>query len=250
MNEISAVIIAFNEAGNIARCIDSVRNIADEVLVVDSFSTDQTVDISILKGARVIQQNFAGHIQQKNFAMQQAKHDWVLSLDADEELSVELQQLIAHAKTNLHAAGYTMNRLNFFCGKPIKTCGWYPDKKLRLWNRTKGKWDGMNPHDKVEMESGSRLEHFPADILHNTYPTHSDFLAQRIKFAHISAQHLKNKNLLYLVVKMVFSPSAKFLRTYFFHLGFTEGTTGFFICYHLSREVFLKYCKAIQLKHR
>lgn len=250
MSKISVVIITFNEADNIGRCIDSVNQIADEILVVDSFSTDITVEVALKKGARVVQQNFLGHIQQKNFAMKQAKYDWVLSIDADEELSKELQQLIAKAKTDLRADGYTLNRLNFFGGKPVKTCGWYPDKKLRLWNRTKGAWGGMNPHDKLVMERGCRVEHFSADLLHYTYPNRSDFLVQRIKFANISAQHLKNSSVLYLTAKMVLSPPVKFLRTYLYHLGFTEGRKGLFICYHLSREVFLKYYKAIQLKHQ
>lgn len=247
-SKLSVVIIARNEEENIGRCIDSVLGIADEVLVVDSFSTDKTVAIAQQKGARVIQHTFEGHIQQKNWAKEQATYDYVLSLDADETLSEELKQSILALNKNFEADGYTMNRLNFYLGKPVKTCGWYPDTKLRLWNRHKGAWAGTNPHDKFELNSGASVVHLQGDILHNTYPTRESFLHQREKFADISAQHLKHHSVLWLVWKMIFSAPFKFIRNYIFKLGFTEGTTGLFICYHQSREVFLKYFRAIKLK--
>lgn len=248
MNKLSVVIIAFNEADNIARCIDSVREVADEVLVVDSFSTDRTVEIAQAKGARVIEHIFEGHIQQKNWAKEQAKYDWVLSLDADEALSEELCRSIRQAKTAHNADGYTMNRLNYYCGKPIKTCGWYPDKKARLWHRHKGEWAGLNPHDKFVMQQGVTVKHLRGDILHNTYPTHESFMQQREKFATISAQHLQYKSKVYLTYKMLLSPPFKFIKTYIINLGIAEGAIGFTICYNLAREVYLKYKKALQLK--
>ncbi len=249
MNNLSVVIITFNEEQNIGRCIDSVSEVADEVVIVDSFSTDRTIEIAKAKSARTILHKFEGHIQQKNFAKEQASHNWVLSLDADETLSEELKHSIVEAKGNFNTDGYSMNRLNFYCGKPIKTCGWYPDKKLRLWDRTKGIWSGINPHDKFELNKGAVIKNLSGDILHNTYPTHESFLAQRDKFATISAQHLKSKNVLVLLLKLIFSAPFKFIRTYFLLLGFTEGATGFTICFHLGREVFLKYFRAIKFKY-
>lgn len=243
------VIITFNEEENIARCINSVREVADEIIVVDSFSTDKTFSIAESLEVKIIQHKFEGHIQQKNFAKEQASHDWVLSLDADENLTEQLKQSILEVKKIFDADGYAMNRLNFYCGKPIKTCGWYPDKKLRLWNRTKGEWTGINPHDKFELNTGSTIKHLQGDILHNTYPTHQSFLTQREKFATISAQHLQGENILFLILKMIFSAPFKFMRTYFFQLGFTYGGVGFTICYHMSREVFLKYFRAIKFKY-
>src|SRR3954469_18861471 len=121
MNKLSVVIITLNEEEGIGKCIDSVREVADEIVVVDSFSTDRTRKIAEAKGARFIQNKFEGHIQQKNFAKDQAANDWVLSIDADETLSPELQQSILEAKQNFTCEGYTMDRLNFYCGKPIKT---------------------------------------------------------------------------------------------------------------------------------
>jgi glycosyltransferase involved in cell wall biosynthesis len=247
-HKLSVVIIAFNEEENIGRCIDSVQGIADEVLVVDSFSTDKTVEIAKAKSARVIQHKFEGHIQQKNWAKEQAAFDFVLSIDADEELSSELKQSILSLNKNFAVDGYTVNRLNFYCGKPVKTCGWYPDTKLRLWNRTKGEWKGINPHDKFELTVENSIQHLQGDLLHHTYPNRESFLQQRVKFADISAQHLKDENALYLFWKMIFSAPFKFIRNYIFKLGFTEGTTGLFICYHQSREVFQKYFRALKLK--
>lgn len=250
MKKVSAVIITLNEEENIGRCIDSVKEIADEVVVVDSFSSDKTVAIAIAKGARVIQHRFEGHIEQKNFAKQQAAYDYVLSLDADEALSEELRQSILSEKQRLSADGYAMNRLNFYCGKPIKTCGWYPDTKLRLWNRTKGQWNGINPHDKFELEETASVKHLQGNILHHTYLSKEALYTQVEKFADIGANHLKQRSIFYLITKMCFSALFKFIRNYVFKSGFTEGTDGFVICHQQSREVFLKYYRAIKLKYQ
>jgi glycosyltransferase involved in cell wall biosynthesis len=248
MNQLSAVIISYNEETNIGACIDSVKGVADEVVVVDSYSTDKTREVALAKGARVIEHAFEGHIQQKNWARLQATNDYVLSLDADEQLSEELRTSLLEAKQHFTADGYSMNRLNFYCGKPIKTCGWYPDRKLRLWNRNKGEWKGVNPHDKFELNSNATEKFLTGDIWHNTYPDKAALLSQVEKFANISAQQLKQHNILFLVFKMIFSAPFRFIKNYFFKLGFTEGKAGWEICYHQSREVFLKYLRALALK--
>ena len=254
MNKLSVVIITFNEEANIGRCIDSIHSIADEIFVVDSFSTDRTVDIAVQKGARVMQNEFEGHIQQKNWARLKAQHDWILSIDADEYVSDELLASLKEWKRGslTYCNGYYINRLNFYCGTAIRTCGLYPDKKLRLWRRKWGEWSGINPHDKfvlkfdMDAHSPIRLE---GDIIHNTWPTHAAFLQQIEKFATIGARHLKGKNIFYLITKMTFSPVFKFIRNYFFYLGFTDGKVGFIICFNQSREVFLKYFRAIKFKY-
>lgn len=246
---LSAVVITKNEEKNIADCIHSLKKVADESVVVDSFSDDATGTVAAQAGAKVIQHNFEGHIQQKNWAKDQAQNDYVLSLDADETLSNELTNAIRKEKEQFGADGYTMNRLNFYCGRAVKTCGWYPDKKLRLWNRKKGEWKGRNPHDRFEMYAGSTVQHLHGDILHNTYPTHESFLNQVDKFASISAQELKSENAAYLFLKMIFSPPFRFFKTYLMKLGFTDGSVGFIICYHQAREVLLKYSRAIKLKY-
>ena len=252
MNKLSVVIITFNEEENIGRCIESVKTVADEIVVLDSFSTDRTGQIAIAAGARFILHTFDGHIEQKNRARKLATYEWVLSLDADETLSYELLAQLISWKNEPEeelASGYYMNRLNYYCGKPIKTCGMYPDRKLRLWHADVGQWQGTNPHDKFVLNDGEVADFMKGDILHNTWPTHQAFLNQVDKFATIGAQHLKNKSPLYLLFKMIFSPPFKFIRIYFFRLGFTDGVTGLTICYHQSREVFLKYRRAIKFKY-
>ncbi len=133
MIKLSAVIITFNEEKNIERCIQSLIPVADEVLVVDSFSTDSTREKAGNLGARVVEHAFDGHIQQKNWAANQAKYDFVLSLDADEALTDELRDSILKIKTNWVGEGYRVKRLTSYCGQWIKHCGWYPDMKLRLF---------------------------------------------------------------------------------------------------------------------
>lgn len=143
--KISTVIITYNEEKHIARCLASVEEVSDEILIIDSHSSDRTVEIAKEFGAKVILHEFEGHIQQKNFAMGEAQYDYVLSLDADEMLSIELIRSIVAVKSNVQADAYQFNRLNNFCGKWIKHGLWYPDRKIRLWDRTKGKW-GVKTH--------------------------------------------------------------------------------------------------------
>ena len=164
--KLSVVIITFNEERNIERCIRSVEGIADDVVILDSFSKDRTCEIAAMLGARVVQHVFDGHIEQKNLAITHAKFPFILSLDADEALSDELRQSIQEVKNDKHADGYSMSRITNYCGKWIHHCGWYPDTKLRLWDSTKGRWGGINPHDKYEMDAGSGTELLKGDILH------------------------------------------------------------------------------------
>jgi len=159
INKLSVVIITYNEEKNIARCINSVNQIADEVIVVDSHSIDKTKEIAKDLGAKVIEHAFEGHIQQKNFALQQANYSWVLSLDADEALSEKLKNKIQEIKNNPTADGYTMNRLTYYCGRWIKHTGWYPDKKLRLVRKDLAQWSGINPHDRLELINSKNIKH-------------------------------------------------------------------------------------------
>lgn len=249
MTKLSVVIITLNEEDNIGRCIDSVAGIADEVVVIDSFSTDRTKEIAESKGAKFQTRKFTGYIEQKNFAMEQSTFDYVLNIDADECLSNELRDSITKEKeSGFTADAYSMNRLNFYEGKPIKTSGWYPDIKIRLWNKQKGKWEGVLVHEKMVLCTGAKIRHLHGDLLHYSFPTAASLITQADKFAGLAARQLKNESLLFLFLKMVFSPPFKFIRNYIFRLGFTNGATGFIICYQQMREVFLKYSKAIKLK--
>jgi hypothetical protein len=177
----------------------------------------------------------------------------VLSLDADEKPDDVLIKNILQLKLGdfpHDLDGYTMNRLNYYCGKPIKTCGWYPDTKLRLWKKQSGAWTGTNPHDRFELFDGQTAAHLEGDILHNTYPTKADMIRQVQKFADIAATHFAKKPLPWLIIKMIFSPIFKFTKNFWIKQGFMDGNVGFQICLYQALEVFHKYRLAIALKLR
>ena len=241
MPALSVVIITFNEARNIARCLDSLGGVADEVVVVDSFSTDETEAICRSRGARFVQHPFGGHIEQKNYALSQAAHPHVLSLDADEALSDALRAAIATAKQHWPAEGYTMNRLTNYCGQWIHHSGWYPDRKLRLFDRTLGRWGGTNPHDKVEMPVETPIQHLPGDLLHYSYYTVEEHLERARKYADIAAAAMREQGKSGTWAHVVFSPVLKFLRNYLLKGGFRDGRAGWTICRIAALETYWKY---------
>lgn len=266
MIKLSVVIIAFNEERNIGRCIDSVSGIADEVLVVDSGSTDATKAICAEYGARVVDHAFEGHIEQKNYAAQQATHEWVLSLDADEALSDELRQSVLEWKANSSPPskgeypdtqssggggiqGYTMNRLTNYCGHWVRHCGWYPDTKLRLFNRAFGAWGGTNPHDKYELNDKNAPTGFlKGDILHYSYYTVDEHYKQMKYFADIAAKANIAKGKKANSSNLVINPVAKFIRHYIIKLGFLDGKTGYTISRISAWGTYLKYYRMLEIQ--
>lgn len=243
MKKLSVVIISYNEEKNIGRCLDSVADVADEILVVDSFSTDKTEEICKAKGVRFLQHAFLGHIEQKNYAASQALYDQVLSLDADEALSSKLSREIANIKKNWEADGYYMNRLTWYCGTWIRHCGWYPDKKLRLWNRKKGKWEGTNPHDRYELQNGSEIGFLKGAILHYSFYSIHEHVNQVNYFTNIASEALFKKGKSVTLLHLIVSPIFKFFRDYFLKAGFLDGYYGFVVCVISSYASFLKYAK-------
>jgi glycosyltransferase involved in cell wall biosynthesis len=247
MIPLSAVIITFNEEKNIGRCIDSLIGIADDIVVVDSFSTDKTEEICRSKGVRFVQHAFAGHIEQKNWAITQATYQHILSLDADEALDETLKKSVLEVKNNWEKQGYYMNRLTNYCGKWIKHCGWYPDKKLRLWDSAKGHWTGINPHDKYELHTGD-TGHLQGDILHYSFYTIEQHLRQVDYFTDISSKALFEKEKKANAFHLLINPTIKFLRDYIFKLGFLDGYYGFIVCKISAKATYLKYAKLKQLR--
>ncbi len=249
MEKLSVCIITFNEEKNIRRCLESVKDIADEIVVVDSLSTDATEKICNEYGVKFNKQKFLGHIEQKNLAISLCQNTYILSLDADEALSDELKKSILAVKQHFDFDAYEMNRLSNYCGKWIYYSGWYPDKKIRLINKSKGKFGGQNPHDKIMMYENSTVKFLLGDILHYTYYTVEEHYRQADKFSTIAANELfkKNRNTsaLHIFVKTV----AKFIRNYFILLGFLDGISGFTICRIAAYETYLKYLK-LQKLHR
>jgi len=244
MRQLSVVIITLNEEKNIARCLESVKKLADEILVVDSFSNDATKAICIAHGVTFLEQPFLGYIEQKNFALGKAKHEFVLSLDADEALDETLCTSIAHEKaSDFPAEAYTMNRLSYYCGQWIRHGSWYPDTKLRLLNRHKGKWGGTNPHDKLEMNDGITSQHLKGDILHYSFNSFEEHADQNNKFSSISAESLFKRGKKTNLFKIVFNPSWAFVRSYWLRLGFLDGFYGFVIAVNIAHLTFLKHSK-------
>ncbi len=249
--KISAVIITYNEEKNIGRCLDSVREVADEIVVVDSYSTDNTKEICHSMNVKFLQHHFEGHIEQKNYAVSCASCGQVLSLDADEVLSEKLQQSILAAKQSWRFDGYSFNRLTNYCGKWIRHSGWYPDTKLRLWDRSKGRWGGVNPHDRVIMDDQSRVCHIAGDLHHYSYHSIKDHIDQINRFSEIAARAAyadgRHANLL---SDIVFNPLLTFFKKYFLKLGLLDGYPGFMIAIHTAYGKFLKYIKLRELNKK
>ncbi len=247
MNKLSVVIITFNEEKNIERCLRSVGGIADEIIVVDSFSTDNTEVICARFNVRFSQHGFEGHIEQKNYAMSLATHPFVLSLDADEALSDELAVSIRCALTNWTHDCYTINRLNNFCGQWIRHSGWYPDKKIRLFDKRKARWGGINPHDKIIIEKGATCKELEGNLLHFSFSSISQHIDQINKFSGIKAKGAFAKNKKAGPWHIFILPLVKFFTIYFLKAGFLDGFYGFVIALHSAWSVYLRGVKLRQL---
>ena len=248
MAQLSVVIITFNEEKNIGRCLESVKAVADEIIVVDSLSTDKTKEIALSHGAVVIEQSFLGYIEQKNFALSKANNPYVLSLDADEALSEELSGSIVEEKSkNFPEDAYAMNRLPYYCGKWVRHGTYYPDRKIRLVNKQKAKWGGVNPHDKIILEKGSALQNLKGDLLHYIYQSFEDHVNKTNKFSSIAAMALYKAGKKSSYFKLIVNPAWAFFHCYFIRLGFLDGFTGFMIARMVAMNTFLKYSKLIRL---
>lgn len=251
MTPFSVVIITYNEEKNIGRCLESVKDIANEIIVVDSMSTDGTKAICASYGVTFIEQPFLGYIEQKNYALNAAAHDYVLSLDADECLNDILKKSIQIEKENGFTFDcYRMNRLSSFCGQWIKHGTWYPDRKIRLLNRQKGKWGGVNPHDKIVMNEGTSLKQLHGDILHYTYETIDQIMEQTNRFTTIQSKVMFEQGKRANVIKLVINPLVSFISGYIIKRGFLDGYNGFIIARYASHATLAKYAKLLQLQRK
>ncbi|HYJ38769.1 MAG TPA: glycosyltransferase family 2 protein [Chitinophagaceae bacterium] len=250
MNLLSVVIISFNEEENIGRCIDSVRKIADEIIVVDSFSTDRTREIAVQKGATVKQEKFRGYIQQKNLALQLATHNFTLSIDADESLDERLAIAIASEKKHFRSKAYSMNRCANYCGRFIRHGLWYPDKKVRLFDKRIASWGGINPHDKIELKENISIRHLKGDILHYSYNSIEEHMVQSNNFTTISAVSMYERGQRSNWMKILVNPFWTFLHGYFIRLGFLDGFYGLVIAINSAHQTFLKYIKLYRLQRK
>lgn len=251
---LSLIIIALNEEKNIKRCIESVP-FASEVIVVDSHSVDQTAPVAQKLGAKVFQKKFEGYRQQKQFAQDQATQEWILSLDADEALSPELQKeieelfekiLLNSSKADFHN-GFKIPRLSFHLGRWIRHGGWYPDFQLRLYKKSKAKWIGGEVHEKIEINGN--VGTLKNNLLHYVFENLTDQIYTNNRYSTQGALELKNKKKSFSFLKLIFKPFGKFLECYFFKLGLLDGSAGFIIALSAAQSMFLKYAKLWEMEN-
>jgi glycosyltransferase involved in cell wall biosynthesis len=244
MPKISACIISFNEEKKIEDCLKSLQPVVDEIIVVDSLSTDRTLEIVARYTDKIYQQKFLGHVEQKNLAVSKASHDWILSLDCDERLSAPLQDSIKGIKDNLSAYdAYNMPRKTFYVYRWLNHC-WYPDKKVRLFNKNKAKWGGTNPHDKVIVSSGNTQE-LKGDILHYSFDSISAHIQTLDKFTEIGAQEIIKKGKKVSLLSPLLHAKWTFIRMYILRAGFLDGFAGLVASMLSFMHVFVKYSKVL-----
>ena len=243
--KISACITAGNEEAKIRRCLESVTW-ADEIVVVDSFSTDRTVEICKEYTGRVYRHKWLGYIGQKNLIKDMAAGPWILFIDADEEVSERLkEEILAHLDTDgTEYAGYEFPRMVQYLGKWITHGDWYPDIKLRLFRKELGKCAGVEPHDRVTVRG--KVRRLRGNLYHYTYDNIEDQVAAINRFSTITALGWHKRGKRARVIDIVFRPLLRFLRGYVFRLGFINGARGLIIAVTISYGVFIKYAKLRQ----
>lgn len=240
--KISATILTFNEERNLPRAIESLRCV-DEILVIDSGSNDRTLDIAKKLGARVVESAWAGYANQKNLAAEQASHDWILSLDADESLSEALEAEIWQLKKNgAQFDAYTMPRMAQYLGRWIRHSGWYPDRKVRLYDRCKARWVGEFVHESVKVDG--RIGHLTSNLLHFTCNSLSEHLKTMDRYTTLAAEQLLAGGEPVTWTRLVLEPPWTFFQTYVLKLGFLDGVEGLAIANMAALYNFLKYAKA------
>lgn len=241
MSKISVVIITYNEESFIEKCLASLAGIADEIVVVDSFSTDSTEEICLKYNVRFVKHKFEGYRDQKNFALKLATHNNILSLDADEALSNELKESILKVKDKWECDGYFINRRNYYCGQWIRHSHWYPDRQLRLFKTDCGKWGELNLHERFRMSKGAKVGRLRGDLYHWPYSNFQEHVDKMHKFSLIGAKEYhrsgKTANQLTPYIHLIWG----FIRTYIIKFGFLDGRNGYRICSLYAKSSFNKY---------
>ena len=244
MLPVTATIITYNEEGRIVECIASL-SCCDEVIVVDSGSTDKTRELAAAQGARVIEHAWEGYSRQKNFAAAQARNDWILSIDADERLSIELADEIAACKlTAPHEVAFSMPRRVFYLGAWIHHSGWYPDRKVRLYDRRFCRWEGDFVHESLKVDGETGL--FRGDLLHFPYRDWNDHLARVSRYTELAAKAARSSGRRGSVARLIAGPVLTFIKSFLFQAGFLDGWRGLTIAYMAARYVFQKEVRILR----
>lgn len=235
---ISATVITLNEEKNIERCLQSLQ-FADEIIVVDSGSHDNTIEKAEKWGARVFKQPWLGYGEQKNFAMQQAKHEWVLNIDADEEITDALRREIELLIPATTAHGFEIARKTFYNDQWIRFGGWYPNYVMRLCRKGNAQWTTPKLHEKLSVQG--KTERLRSPMHHFTFGSIEDQVRTNLRYAKEGAAQLRRAHALQFKIKIIYKPFVKFLESYIFKLGFLDGWLGWIIAINSAHSMFLKY---------
>ena len=249
MAKISACIISYNEEDKIEDCLKSLDGVVDEIIIVDSLSTDRTKEIAKKYTDKIYDQEFLGHVEQKNLAVEKASHDWILSLDCDERLTDELRGSILNINNNLDAAdAYRVARRTFYVYRWLNHC-WYPDHKIRLFNRNTSRWAGINPHDHVDA-AGKNIITLNGDLLHYSFNSISEHIRTLDLFTEIGADEIIKRNKKVSVLSPWTHGLWTFLKLYIFKRGFMDGYAGLVVAVLSGVHAFVKYNKVLFKKWR
>ncbi|PIQ99254.1 MAG: hypothetical protein COV66_13025 [Nitrospinae bacterium CG11_big_fil_rev_8_21_14_0_20_45_15] len=246
MEKLSVIIITYNEEEHIERCLKSVQW-ADEIVVLDSFSTDATVDICRRYTDRVFQMEWQGYGGQKNLAAEKASHTWILNLDADEEVSSEVEREIRTLmEVGPMFSAYDFPRKNFFGEHWIRFCGWYPDRIIRLYDKMKARFTEGRVHEKIETAGGVGSLNEP--LLHHSFRDMEDYITRQNRYSTLSAQDRFDRKGPVGIGRILLGPPWVFIKVYILRQGFREGRLGFFIAASMAFYSFLKYIKTHECK--
>jgi glycosyltransferase involved in cell wall biosynthesis len=236
---LSVIVIALNQEANIGPCLESVR-FADEIVVVDTGSTDRTIDLARAAGARVLATAWQGFAGTKNFALDQARMDWVFSLDTDERVAGALkEEILAVVRADGPLDGYRVARKNYFGGRWIRHLGWYPDYTLRLWRRGQGRYRDREVHEEVEVDGPVGI--LPPPLDHYSYKNMEEYAARQKRYARLAAREMFKQGRRPRPGELRWRPLLTFLKLYFLKKGFLEGALGLALSREGSRYNFLKY---------
>lgn len=248
MEKLSVVIITQNDALHIERCLASITAIADEIVVLDSFSNDQTVSIAHKYGARVLQESFKGEIRQRNRALELASHSLVLSLEASEEIDATLQHAIQRCKEKFAYSGYRINRCTYYIDQFIRSGAWYPDRAVRLFERQKAKWDGLDPDGRITFQGPVAIRDLPGEILHYTYTSREEHQKHIEHLSSIAANSRYSAGRRTHFLGLIFYPVWSFFHSYIMRAGFLNFRYGFIISLSGARYKFMTHQKLLVLQ--
>ncbi|MBI4404699.1 MAG: glycosyltransferase family 2 protein [Deltaproteobacteria bacterium] len=247
--KISAVIVAYNEEHNIVRCLKSLQ-FCDEIVVVDSFSEDKTRELAASLSPRIVTHQWEGYVNQKNFAVRLATNEWVLSLDADEEVSEELSKEIQQtlSKECVSCSGFSIPRKTFHSGRWIRYGGWYPNRLVRLFKKSEGEWIGLELHERWQCQGKEGMLY--SHLIHHSFNNIADQVTRNNHYSSLGAVGLARLGTRFSLFKLITKPVSKFIETYLLKKGFLDGLPGLLISISAAYSVFLKWAKLWELKHR